>query len=88
MWEHGSDWGVMGDWGGTWWRPSGMIIWLLLLVGILVAIVWLVRSISGGRGPDPFPPRRPAGLDILEERYARGEIDRDEYLQKKRDLSE
>jgi putative membrane protein len=30
--------------------------------------------------------RRSAGLDVLEERYARGEINRDEYLQKKKDI--
>jgi uncharacterized membrane protein len=29
---------------------------------------------------------RPAGLDVLEERYARGEINHDEYLQKKKDI--
>ena len=29
---------------------------------------------------------RSLGLDLLEERYANGEIERDEYLQKKRDL--
>ena len=29
---------------------------------------------------------RSAGLDVLEQRYARGEINRDEYLQKKQDL--
>jgi len=35
------------------------------------------------------PSRRHSpGLDVLEERYARGEIDRDEYLQKKKDLSD
>jgi putative membrane protein len=31
--------------------------------------------------------RRSPGLDALEERYARGEINRDEYLQKKRDIT-
>jgi putative membrane protein len=30
--------------------------------------------------------RRSPGLDVLEERYARGEINRDEYLEKKRDI--
>jgi len=29
---------------------------------------------------------RPGGLDLLEQRYARGEINREEYLQKKGDL--
>lgn len=85
MWEHGHDWG-MGSWGGVWWGPFGMIIWLLLLVVIVVAVIWLVRSTTQGGGREP-PPRRSAGLDVLEERYARGEVDRDEYLQKKRDLT-
>jgi putative membrane protein len=31
--------------------------------------------------------RRSPGLDTLEERYARGEINRDEYLQKRRDIT-
>ncbi len=30
------------------------------------------------------PMRRSAGIEVLEERYARGEINRDEYLQKKK----
>lgn len=85
MWEHGSDWGLMG-WGGTW-GPLGMITWLLVLVAVVVAVIWLIRSISGAGRQEPFRPRRPGGLDILEERYARGEIERDEYLQKKRDLT-
>jgi putative membrane protein len=43
--------------------------------------VWFVRS-----QPLPGGKRRSTGLDLLEERYARGEISREEYLQKKHDL--
>lgn len=88
MWGHGSDWGLMGDWGGAWWGPLGMmVLWLVILVLLVAAVVWLIRSISGASGRELLPPRRTGGLDILEERFARGEIDRDEYLQKKRDLT-
>jgi putative membrane protein len=44
---------------------------------------------SAGSGPAPATPTpnsRKEALDILEGRYARGEIQRDEYLQKKQDL--
>ena len=44
---------------------------------------------SAGSGPAPAgasPNGRKEALDILEGRYARGEIQRDEYLQKKQDL--
>lgn len=42
-------------------------------------------SWNPGTGPAPTSSRREA-LDILESRYARGEVQRDEYLQKKQDL--
>ena len=38
-------------------------------------------------GEHPRNGRRQPGLDVLEERYARGEINRDEYLQKKKDIT-
>jgi uncharacterized membrane protein len=34
----------------------------------------------------PVAAARPNGLDLLEHRYARGEVNREEYLQKKGDL--
>jgi putative membrane protein len=83
VWHY--DWGVMGGWG--WFGPFHMIVWLLLLVLLVAAVVWLARSGVRAGTPPPSLPRRSAGLEILEERYARGEIDRDEYLQKKKDLA-
>jgi putative membrane protein len=55
------------------------IVWILLIV----AIVWVVKLLS-----DRNVPRcgGKSALEILQERYARGEIDRDEYESKRRDL--
>jgi putative membrane protein len=79
------DWGMMG--GAGWFGPFQMIFWLLLLIAIVGLVVWLVRPSGRTSELPPGLPRRPSGLDILEERYARGEIDRDEYLRKKQDLA-
>ncbi len=62
-----------------------MIVWAVILVAIIVGIVWLVRSMTAPGGHH-MPPKRSTGLEVLEERYARGEINRDEYLQKKKDI--
>ncbi|MDO8775568.1 MAG: SHOCT domain-containing protein [Burkholderiaceae bacterium] len=60
------------------------LFWLLLVV-LLVAVVRYLR-----RGDDsskvPKSESLPTALAILEERYARGEIGREEYVQKRDDL--
>jgi putative membrane protein len=61
-----------------------MLIWLVLIAIVIAAALWFMRS---GAGRQQQLERRPPGLDVLEERYARGEINREEYLQKKRDLT-
>ena len=86
MWGHGTDWGMMGSWGGGWLGLSGMLIWLLLLVLFVVGVIWLVRNTASRREPSQQSGRRSPGLDILDERYAKGEINRDEYLHKKSDI--
>jgi putative membrane protein len=60
----------------------GFIFWLLILAGIVAGVLWFIRGMPQGGGA-----RRSPGLDALEERYAKGEIGREEYLQKKRDLT-
>ncbi len=71
---------MSGYWGGYWWlMVLGMI---LVVVGIAFFIVFLVRRSSGGRGLYGDP------LDELKASYARGEIDREEYLRMKDDLTD
>ena len=82
MWGYGHDWGMMGGWGGG---AFNTIIWPLVLVALVIGVIWFVRSPSYG-GTWRLP-RRSSALDILEERYARGEINRDEFLQKKQEIS-
>lgn len=61
-----------------------MFFWLLLFVAVIVAVVWYARRSAPGDAFDA--PHRSTALETLEQRYARGEIDRDEFLAKKADL--
>jgi putative membrane protein len=80
---YGPHWGMMGEYGGF--GGFGMFIWPIVLIAIVALVIWLVRS-GAPAGANTILARRSAGLDVLEERYARGEINRDEYLQKKKDI--
>lgn len=78
--------GMMDGWGIGWFGGIFMIVfWILVIVGLVFLIRWLVQSTKSGSHPGPAGPSR--ALDILKERYARGEIDRQEFEEKKRDLS-
>jgi putative membrane protein len=80
-------WGYMGD-GNWWWWGFGalhmLVFWAVLIFVIVVAVKWLSGQ-SGARAPESGGAR---ALDILKERYARGEINKDEFEQKKRDLQD
>ena len=62
-----------------------MFIGIIVLALIIAAVVWFVPY--GAAATMPTTGGRSPGLDALEERYARGEIKREEYLEKKRDLT-
>lgn len=75
MWHHGyGGWG----WGGWILTAVAMTLFFALVITVVVA---LVRYLGGGhRGPaapGALPGRRPE--DLLAERFARGEIDDEEY---------
>jgi putative membrane protein len=73
-------WGL-GYGGWRWMGPVFMLVfWALLLAGGVLLVRYLVRQ---GRAGD----RQESALEILKRRYARGEIDKDEYEAKRKDLT-
>ncbi len=54
------------------------LFWVLLIVGLIVGIRWLL-----GKGKEQ---NQDSALEILRQRYARGEINKDEFEAKKKDL--
>lgn len=78
--------GMMGGWGIGWFRMIFMAaFWILIIVGLVFLIKWLIQTTSTGKETGKRGSR---AIDILKERYARGEIDKNEYEAKKRDLTE
>lgn len=80
---HPHMWGDWG-WGGMIFGPIMGILYIGLIVA---AIVLVVRWLGGGHGIAPAP-RGKTALQILEERFARGEIDKDEFEERRRLLSD
>ena len=79
-------WGDMGTMGWGWgWGVLGtvhmVLWWVLIILGIAVLAKWFFRS-----GAQDGRASGARAFEILKERYARGEIGKDEFEQKKRDL--
>ena len=75
--------GMMGNFGWGWFMPIFMILfWGLVIWGIVA----LVRGVSQPGSTD-FSSRTDSALEILKKRYARGEINKEEYEARKKDLT-
>jgi putative membrane protein len=70
----GGNFGFMG--GGFIW-----IIWIAAIVGVIFLVRWVVQQSRPVEGK-----LEESSLELLRRRYARGEIDRNEFEQKKKDL--
>ncbi|PKP78222.1 MAG: hypothetical protein CVT81_05120 [Alphaproteobacteria bacterium HGW-Alphaproteobacteria-3] len=82
----------MMDWGGGWYGmifgPPIMILVLAVVIALAVLLVrWLGGPWPGGQ-PQQHQPRERTPLDILKERYARGEIDKEEFEERRRVLGD
>lgn len=69
----------MWHWNGM--GPWGWILMVAFWVAVVALVIWTVRSTGGQARPDPDQ-----ALRILDERFARGEIDQQEYEERRRVL--
>lgn len=76
-----NEWSGFGGWGMGFGFVLMLLFWILVILGIAVLIRWMLAQPSPSRSSRDKTP-----LEMAQKRYARGEIDREEYEQKKRGL--
>ena len=63
-------------------------LWMVLFWGgIILLMVWGIKKLTERGGSGSGYGDRPSPIDVLKDRYAKGEISRQEFEQMKRDLS-
>ena len=77
--------GGYGGYGAGGYSMMGIIMLLILCIGMILLVMYLFRRNSSQVHTNGLG-KRDSGLDILHERYARGEIDSTEYQSRKQDL--
>jgi putative membrane protein len=81
-WGWGMHPGLMG------WGWAGLLFMLVFWVLIVVLIILLIRRLlSSGPTKMASPPQEDSALEILKKRYARGEIDKEEFETKRKGLT-
>ncbi len=80
---------MMHDWGYGWGWGGGMFFGPLFMIGgpvlLIILIVVLIRWLAGSRDT-PGARLTPTPRDILDERFAKGEIDREDYEARRKAL--
>ena len=74
-------WPMMGSGWGLGFGIFGLIIWILIIIGIIYLIRALVKD-----NYQQTPPPKDSAMEILKERYAKGEINKQEFEEKMKDL--
>lgn len=81
-WHMGPD--MMFGWGMGWFGAIlFLIFWILVIVGMVFLIKWLIHM---SKGHSEVRSSGSRALEILKERYAKGEIQKAEFEEKKKDL--
>jgi putative membrane protein len=70
---------------GMW---AWMLVLMVLVVGAIVGVILVVLRLPGRDERPPTSETSVGALDVLDERFARGEIDTDEYAERRRVLTE
>jgi putative membrane protein len=72
----------MMDWGygGVWMMFFGAFLFIIFWAAVITLVIWAIRKYSGHTGAGQNP------MDIARTRYAKGEINREQFEQIKKDL--
>ncbi len=86
--QTGSDYGHH-MWGGGSWMIFGPLMMLVFIAAIVFVVVFMVRWFGGpGHGASSHAPPGRTPVDILKERFALGEIDKEEFEERRNVLGE
>lgn len=80
---------MFGNHMGAWGMTLGIILWVLVVVGLVALIVLSARLLlraAKGESRDVTQPVPRTAREILDERFARGEIDSHEYRERREQL--
>lgn len=68
------------------WGWGGMLLMGLFWIALIALVAWAAYRIAKGRGWIGGSAGRATPEEVLDERYARGEIERDEYVRMREEL--
>ncbi len=83
-----SYWGSFGTFGAAGWVGLilNFVVTVGLLAGLALLVVWALRRDRAHAAQAPYAAGRPSAKEILQARYARGEITREQYELARQDI--
>ena len=83
------NWGSPGDLGVWGWVGLilNLVFWVALIAGLILLVVWTIRRARVPVTTGPYASGQPTAKEILQAKYARGEISREQYQLMKQDIA-
>ena len=83
------NWGSVGNFGIWGWISFilNLVFWVGLTAGLILLMVWAVRRARVPTATGPHTSGQPTAKEILQAKYARGEITREQYQLMKQDIA-
>ena len=83
------NWGSVGNFGVWGWIGLilNLVFWLGLIAGLILLVVWAIRQARVPAAAALHAGGQPTAQEILQAKYARGEITREQYQFMKQDIA-
>ena len=83
------NWGSVGNFGVWGWIGLilNLVFWVALIAGLVLLVVWAIRRSRVPAGTGPQATGQPTAREILQAKYALGEITREQYQLMKQDIA-